>query len=209
MTQERARSAGGSRPLRDQRRRDPGAGQAGRASSKTITRRSGAARRPWTSNGPRTDSPANCSSSRPARKPSSRRCTPQNLEVYDLKQRGEVLVTGRSVGERDRPGDRPRHPRRCSSCERFREGEVLVTDKTDPDWEPTMKKAAAIVTNRGGRTCHAAIVSRELGMPAIVGTEQATEVLRDGQPVTVACSEGETGHVYAGLLPFDVRKVGL
>ena len=77
--------------------------------------------------------------------------------------------------------------------QRFQPGEVLVTDKTDPDWEPTMKKAAAIVTNRGGRTCHAAIVSRELGIPAIVGTEQATQVLRDGQPVTVACCEGETG----------------
>ena len=78
------------------------------------------------------------------------------------------------------------------------EGEVLVTDKTDPDWEPIMKKAAAIVTNRGGRTCHAAIVSRELGVPAIVGTEHGTELLRDGQEVTVSCAEGDIGFVYDG-----------
>ena len=95
----------------------------------------------------------------------------------------------------------------AAHLERFRAGEVLVTDKTDPDWEPTMKKASAIVTNRGGRTCHAAIVSRELGIPAIVGTENATQVLENGQPVTVSCCEGETGSVYAGLLPFEVRKV--
>jgi pyruvate,water dikinase len=135
-------------------------------------------------------------------------CAPQNLEVYELKERGDVLVTGRSVGERIGKGNVRVIPD-AAQLERFREGEVLVTDKTDPDWEPTMKKAAAIVTNRGGRTCHAAIVSRELGIPAIVGTEQATALLRDGQPVTVVCSEGETGHVYAGLLPFDVHKVGL
>jgi pyruvate,water dikinase len=91
----------------------------------------------------------------------------------------------------------------------FGEGEVLVTDKTDPDWEPTMKKASAIVTNRGGRTCHAAIVSRELGLPAIVGTERGTEVLKDGQVVTVSCAEGDTGHVYSGLLPFEVKRQSL
>ena len=82
---------------------------------------------------------------------------------------------------------------------------MLVTDKTDPDWEPIMKKAAAIVTNRGGRTCHAAIVSRELGLPAIVGTADGTEVLQDGQTVTVSCAEGDTGFVYDGLLAFDVE----
>ena len=87
----------------------------------------------------------------------------------------------------------------------FREGEVLVTDKTDPDWEPIMKKAA-IVTNRGGRTCHAAIVSRELGLPAIIGTENGTEMLKDGQLVTVSCAEGDTGRVYEGRLPFDVQR---
>ena len=84
-----------------------------------------------------------------------------------------------------------------------------MTDKTDPDWEPIMKKAAAIVTNRGGRTCHAAIVSRELGLPAIVGTEHGTRVLRDGQQVTVSCAEGETGFVYDGKLDFTVETVQL
>jgi pyruvate,water dikinase len=133
-------------------------------------------------------------------------CTSQSLEVYELKRRGEVLVRGRSVGERVGQGIVRVIPT-AAHLEQFHEGEVLVTDKTDPDWEPTMKKAAAIVTNRGGRTCHAAIVSRELGIPAIVGTEQATQVLRGGQPVTVACCEGETGSVYSGILPFDVRKV--
>jgi pyruvate,water dikinase len=88
-------------------------------------------------------------------------------------------------------------------------GDVLVTDKTDPDWEPTMKKAAAIVTNRGGRTCHAAIVSRELGLPAIVGTETATAVLTTGQFVTVSCAEGETGFVYEGRLPVDIERIDL
>jgi pyruvate,water dikinase len=132
----------------------------------------------------------------------------QTLQVYELKKRGQVLVTGRSVGEKIGQG-KVRIIPEAAQLEKFREGEVLVTDKTDPDWEPTMKKAAAIVTNRGGRTCHAAIVSRELGIPAIVGTENGTAVLRDGQPVTAACSEGETGHVYEGLLPFDVRKVDL
>jgi len=91
----------------------------------------------------------------------------------------------------------------------FKDGEILVTDKTDPDWEPIMKKAAAIVTNRGGRTCHAAIVSRELGVPAIVGTEHGTELLKDGQLVTLSCAEGDIGFVYEGLLPFDVQRIDL
>ena len=91
----------------------------------------------------------------------------------------------------------------------LKEGEVLVTDKTDPDWEPVMKLAAAVVTNRGGRTCHAAIVSRELGLPAVVGTEGATGAIRDGQEVTVSCAEGETGFVYDGRLPFEVERVDL
>ncbi|MEX1098016.1 MAG: phosphoenolpyruvate synthase, partial [Planctomycetales bacterium] len=130
------------------------------------------------------------------------------LETYHLRERGQVLVEGRSVGEKIAQGpvriiDSPAH------LERFQAGEVLVTDKTDPDWEPTMKKAAAIVTNRGGRTCHAAIVSRELGLPAIVGTENGTQNLRDGQEVTVSCAEGETGRVYDGLLPFDTEVVPL
>jgi pyruvate,water dikinase len=91
----------------------------------------------------------------------------------------------------------------------FQQGEVLVTDKTDPDWEPIMKRAAAIVTNRGGRTCHAAIVSRELGLPAIVGTENGTDVLHNGQVVTVSCAEGDTGFVYENALPFDVERIEL
>ena len=91
----------------------------------------------------------------------------------------------------------------------FKEGEVLVTDKTDPDWEPIMKKAAAIVTNRGGRTCHAAIVSRELGVAAVIGTEHGTELLKDGQVVTVSCAEGDTGFVYEGRLEFEVQRMDL
>ena len=91
----------------------------------------------------------------------------------------------------------------------FQEGEILVTDKTDPDWEPIMKRAAAIVTNRGGRTCHAAIVSRELGLPAIVGTETGTQILKTGQTVTVSCAEGDSGFVYEGALPFEVLRTQL
>jgi pyruvate,water dikinase len=127
------------------------------------------------------------------------------LDVYRLKSRGRVLVSGRSVG--DKIGQGPvRVIKRVQDLHTFRDGEVLVTDKTDPDWEPTMKKAAAIVTNRGGRTCHAAIVSRELGLPAVVGTERGTDVIRDGQNVTVSGAEGDTGFVYDGLLDFDVER---
>jgi pyruvate,water dikinase len=132
----------------------------------------------------------------------------QTLESYRLLATGEVLVSGRSVGERIGQGP-VRAITHASSLSEFRDGEVLVTDKTDPDWEPIMKKAAAIVTNRGGRTCHAAIVSRELGLPAIVGAETATDVLRNGQEVTVSCAEGETGKVYAGRLPFETTRVDL
>lgn len=91
----------------------------------------------------------------------------------------------------------------------LQQGEILVTDKTDPDWEPAMKKAGAVITNRGGRTCHAAIVSRELGLPAVVGTENGTELLKDGQVVTVSCAEGETGYVYEGRLEFHVERMDL
>jgi pyruvate,water dikinase len=130
------------------------------------------------------------------------------VETYKLKQRGPVLVTGRSVGEKIASGP-VRVIKSAQFIGQFKEGEVLVTDKTDPDWEPIMKKAAAIVTNRGGRTCHAAIVSRELGVPAIVGTEQGTELLKDGQTVTVSCAEGDTGFVYDGRLQFDVQRTNL
>jgi pyruvate, water dikinase len=130
------------------------------------------------------------------------------LETYALRDHGQVLVTGRSVGEKI--GQGPVHVIKSAQfLQEFREGEVLVTDKTDPDWEPIMKKAAAIVTNRGGRTCHAAIVSRELGIPAIVGTETGTEVLHNGQAVTVSCAEGDTGFVYEGCLKFDVQRFDL
>ena len=88
----------------------------------------------------------------------------------------------------------------------FTAGDVLVADMTDPDWEPIMKRASAIVTNRGGRTCHAAIIARELGVPAVVGTGDATRTLTDGQEVTVSCAEGDTGNVYAGLLDFTVEE---
>jgi pyruvate,water dikinase len=130
------------------------------------------------------------------------------LEVYRLLGAGRVLVAGRSVGEKIGQG-RVRVIKDVHALDQFQDGEVLVTDKTDPDWEPVMKKAAAIVTNRGGRTCHAAIVSRELGLPAVVGTERATDVLRTGQEVTVSCAEGDTGFAYEGLQPFRVDRIEL
>jgi pyruvate,water dikinase len=131
------------------------------------------------------------------------------MEVYELTAHdGKVLVSGRSVGERIASGP-VRVIKSVQHLNLFKPGEVLVTDKTDPDWEPIMKRAAAIVTNRGGRTCHAAIVSRELGVPAIVGTERGTEVLADGAQVTVCCAEGEVGHVYDGKMAFNVRRVDL
>jgi pyruvate,water dikinase len=130
------------------------------------------------------------------------------VETYRLKQRGPVLITGRSVGEKIATGPVRVIPS-AQFIGQFKEGEVLVTDKTDPDWEPIMKKAAAIITNRGGRTCHAAIVSRELGVPAIVGTEHGTELLKDGQTVTVSCAEGDTGFVYDGRLEYEVERTNL
>ncbi len=130
------------------------------------------------------------------------------IEVYRLKQRGRVLVTGRSVGEKIASGQ-VRVIKSAQYLQQLKDGEVLVTDKTDPDWELIMKKAAAIVTNRGGRTCHAAIVSRELGLPAVVGTEKGTEVLRDGQIVTVSAAEGDVGVVYEGQLAYEVDRISL
>ncbi|MBX3734273.1 MAG: phosphoenolpyruvate synthase [Verrucomicrobiae bacterium] len=127
------------------------------------------------------------------------------IESFRLKERGRVLVSGRSIGERIATGP-VRILRGVQQLGEFREGEILVSDRTDPDWEPVMKKAAAIVTNRGGRTCHAAIVSRELGVPAIVGTGTATEVLQNGQPVTVSCAEGDTGFVYDGPLAYEIER---
>ncbi len=130
------------------------------------------------------------------------------VELYRLRESGHKLTSGRAVGEKIACGP-VRVIKNVQHLEEVQRGEILVTDKTDPDWEPTMKKAAAIVTNRGGRTCHAAIVSRELGLPAIVGTNNATEVLCTGQPVTVCCAEGETGYVYEGALDFEIEKADL
>ncbi|MGD9896508.1 MAG: phosphoenolpyruvate synthase [Candidatus Methylacidiphilaceae bacterium] len=130
------------------------------------------------------------------------------LEIYRLEEQGRPLVRGRSVGEKVASGIARVIPN-VALLHEFRDGEILVTEKTDPDWEPVMKRAAAIVTNRGGRTCHAAIVSRELGVPAVVGTNNGTELLRSDQPVTVSCSEGEVGTVYEGRLPFAVERVDL
>ena len=132
----------------------------------------------------------------------------ERLEIYHLTEKGTVLTTGRSVGEKIASGA-VRVIKNVEHLEEVQPGDVLVTDKTDPDWEPTMKKAAAIVTNRGGRTCHAAIVSRELGLPAIVGTTDGTESLRNGQNVTVSCAQGETGFVYDGKCSFDVEQIDL
>jgi pyruvate,water dikinase len=130
------------------------------------------------------------------------------LERFRLGRRGEVLVTGRSVGEKIGQG-RARVIASVADLERLQAGEVLVTGMTDPDWEPVMKRAAAVVTERGGRTCHAAIVSRELGIPAIVGTGNATTSVPDGEEVTVSCAEGEEGYVYRGRLPVQVERTDL
>ena len=130
------------------------------------------------------------------------------LERYQLNEQGQVLVTGRSVGQRIGSG-KVRLVPTIDDLEKVQAGDILVTDMTDPDWEPVMKRAAAIVTNRGGRTCHAAIIARELGVPAIVGCENATSVLAEGQDVTVSCAEGDTGNVYEGLLDFDVISTDL
>jgi pyruvate,water dikinase len=119
-----------------------------------------------------------------------------------------TLVTGRAVGEMIGQG-KARVILDVHQLDRFQAGEVLVTNRTDPDWEPIMKKASAIVTNQGGRTCHAAIIAREIGIPAIVGCDQATSILKNGQEVTVSCAEGEEGHVYRGLLPFEVQETRL
>jgi pyruvate, water dikinase len=130
------------------------------------------------------------------------------LQRYHLEARAEPLVTGRSVGERIGAGT-ARVVRSVGDLQQLREGEVLVTEMTDPDWEPVMSRAAAIVTDRGGRTCHAAIVSRELGIPALVGTEHGTGSIPDDAPVTVSCAEGEEGRVYPGLLPFRIEEIEL
>ena len=130
------------------------------------------------------------------------RGTANQLERYHLQQRGPVLVEGRSIGQRIGAGA-ARVIRGIEQMNQFQAGDVLVADMTDPDWEPIMKRAAAIVTNRGGRTCHAAIIARELGVPAVVGCGDATRAIADGAEVTVSCAEGDTGFIYAGRLPFE------
>ncbi len=132
----------------------------------------------------------------------------RTIQRYSLKSHSQVLATGRSVGQRIGAGP-ARVIRDASEMARVQSGDVLVADMTDPDWEPVMKRAAAIVTNRGGRTCHAAIIARELGIPAVVGCGDATERIREGQDVTVSCAEGDTGHVYEGILAFERKEIEL
>ena len=134
--------------------------------------------------------------------------TGQVLERYSIKERGEVLTEGRSIGHKIGSGT-ARVIASLRDMDKVQPGDVLVTDMTDPDWEPIMKRASAIVTNRGGRTCHAAIIARELGVPAVVGCGDATDTVADGTPVTVSCSEGDTGYVYDKDLPFEVSRIEL
>jgi pyruvate,water dikinase len=129
-----------------------------------------------------------------------------SLKRYRLRSRSQVLISGRAIGQKVGAG-MVRLIRSPDEMDRVREGDVLVTDMTDPDWEPVMKRAAAIVTNRGGRTCHAAIIARELGIPAVVGTGEATRCLEEGAAVTVSCAEGDTGNVYEGTL--EIEEVDL
>ncbi|TFH49381.1 MAG: phosphoenolpyruvate synthase [Lysobacterales bacterium] len=136
------------------------------------------------------------------------RAAAQRLERFELAERGELLSTGRSIGQRIGSGP-ARLVLDVADMDSVEPGDVLVTDMTDPDWEPVIKRASAIVTNRGGRTCHAAIIARELGIPAVVGTRDATRSVPDGQAVTVSCAEGDTGYVYAGALEFNVRRLDI
>ncbi|MDY6829619.1 MAG: phosphoenolpyruvate synthase [Pseudomonadota bacterium] len=128
-----------------------------------------------------------------------------SIKRYLLNEKGKVLLEGRSIGQRIGSGP-VRVITTLADMDKLNPGDVLVTDMTDPDWEPVMKRAAAIVTNRGGRTCHAAIIARELGIPAVVGCGDATESLADGQPVTVSCAEGDTGRIYEGELDFSIKS---
>ncbi|KTD18925.1 phosphoenolpyruvate synthase [Legionella jordanis] len=134
------------------------------------------------------------------------RASSQVLERYSLKAKGEILTEGRSIGQKIGQG-RARIINDVSEMHRVETGDVLVSDMTDPDWEPVMKKASAIVTNRGGRTCHAAIIARELGIPAVVGCGDATKTIKDGDEVTVSCAEGDNGYIYRGLLPFEQERL--
>ncbi len=130
------------------------------------------------------------------------------LEEYILREKGHVIASGLSVGTKIASG-KAHVIKNVKDISNFRKGEVLITEKTDPDWEPIMKIASAIVTDRGGRTCHAAIITRELGIPAIVGTENGTEKIKTGTDVTVSCAEGEVGNIYRGKLKFDISRLNL
>jgi pyruvate, water dikinase len=132
----------------------------------------------------------------------------RTIQRFTLKSRSTLLVSGRSIGQKIGAGH-ARIIRDVKEMSRVRAGDVLVADMTDPDWEPVMKRASAIVTNRGGRTCHAAIIARELGIPAVVGCVTATQAIRENQAVTVSCAEGDTGHVYDGMLDYDQRSIEL
>ena len=139
-------------------------------------------------------------------RPETVRSNEQVMERYHLLSRGKVLAEGRAIGQRIGAGP-VKFIHNISDMDRIKPGDVLVTDMTDPDWEPIMKRAAAIVTNRGGRTCHAAIIARELGIPAVVGCGDATSILQERQNVTVSCAEGDTGFVYHDLQDFTVRRL--
>ena len=132
----------------------------------------------------------------------------RTIQRFTLKARSDVLSTGRSIGQKIGAGT-AKVVRNVSEMNRVQAGDVLVSDMTDPDWEPVMKRAAAIVTNRGGRTCHAAIIARELGIPAVVGCGDATATIADGADVTVSCAEGDEGFVYAGRLDFEQTRIEL
>ncbi len=134
--------------------------------------------------------------------------SPNVIREYEIEGNAPVLVTGRAVGSKVATG-KARIVKNIATLHEFEDGDVLVADMTAPDWEPVMKRASAIVTNRGGRTCHAAIIARELGIPAVVGASGATSKIKDGQEVTISCAEGETGKVYEGKVPFKVREVDL
>ena len=127
------------------------------------------------------------------------------IQRYKLNQPGQVIISGRAIGKKIGAGN-ARVIEDISEMDRVQPGDVLVTDMTDPDWEPVMKRAAAIITNRGGRTCHAAIIARELGIPAIVGCGEATRTIKAGQSVTASCAEGDTGLVYQGILDFEIER---
>ncbi len=130
------------------------------------------------------------------------------METFKLKETGKVLVTGLAVGTKIGQGE-AHVIKNVEGIHDFKKGQVLVTDMTDPDWEPIMKIAGAIVTNRGGRTCHAAIISRELGIPCVIGTTDATDIIKTGQDITVSSAEGETGYIYEGLLDFEIERLDL